>query len=797
MPPKRRVPEIETPNNSNSVAPPRPEVLVPAAQPAPAKRQRVSRACDQCRAARERCDGKQPQCQPCISQSRPCTYEVSPKKRGVQTGYIRTLELALGWVFEKAPGSEETLNALLAQEGDQGLPLLTGRDPGGADRLQKRWRKSRVHRRIDRILSGETALSPGRGALSPSADATDTEGDAARARGEPDMVVPDAESATQGTPRSRGMSFGQCPPGAERPGQTPANNTSQPLQPAPGRLQLPANHWRLLDVYFSYTHSWLPILQKQDLFQASYAYPDDGLTIDPRDDSLGVHSVLWAALALASSQDAGSSKPSASPYTHPPELSPSDVYDIARGLLPSEHGPFQTHHARAFLLLSLVNMAHDKLTSAGLLIGSATRILLDPDTIQHGAQDQDGQSIGLALMSCFLVDTILSVRCSGPPHLRAEDLNALPLVSETGPDQWEPWTPCDGFGLGNGGSSSSRSPAFRLSTFNQLYAIVKVVAEERTMRRQGSMPRGAPSAFATQLQQAIDPNLPISNFVVSPDCGTISVPTPYLVRATYLWARALAEPHAETPLLLLQVTLDQYQRQFGRSSTPSFLSTCIASLANEEYALRCGERNRELSQRLVTSFSSRQPAGRGPSSVRGTQHNSFSRTTQDPLESPNSARSSAPSNPLMNYPDPSMPLLYNAPTASHHRQPDPRNRGYGSFLNTNMGLYQNAFPNSSIPMPQGSSDIHTHHSGPTMATMPGISTTAAAAASTHRDLAPSYPLIPSAGLGPSPDVDALLDDLAAIEYADAVDVDSQFMTNLGFAPGCDITEILTRGFGGA
>ncbi|EAQ83038.1 hypothetical protein CHGG_10856 [Chaetomium globosum CBS 148.51] len=439
-------------------------------------------------------------------------------------------------------------------------------------------------------------------------------------------------------------------------------------------------------------------------------------------------------------------------------------------------------------------MGQDRLTSAGLLIGCATRILLDPDTIQHGTQDQDGQRMGLALMSCFLVDTILSVRCSRPPHLRAEDLATLPMASENGPDQWEPWTPCEGFGPGNVGSNSSRSPAFRLSTFNQLYAIVKVVAEERTMRRQGSMPRGAPNAFATQLQQAIDPSLPISNFVISQACGTISVPTPYLVRATYLWARALAEPRTETPLLLLHDTLGQYQRQFGRSSTPPFLSACIASLANEEYVLRSGGQNQDLLQRLVTGFSSREPAARRASSVRGPRLDALSRPTQDTLESLNSAHSSAPSNPLMDYAEPSIPLLYNTLATRHRRQSDSRNRVYGSFLSPGMGLYQNSFPNTSMPIPQGS-DMHAHHPGGTgMATMPGISTTAA---STQRDLHPSYPLIPPTGLGPSPDVDALLDDLAAIEYTDAVDVDSQFMTNLGFAPGCDITEILTRGFGGA
>lgn len=45
------------------------------------------------------------------------------------------------------------------------------------------------------------------------------------------------------------------------------------------------------------------------------------------------------------------------------------------------------------------------------------------------------------------------------------------------------------------------------------------------------------------------------------------------------------------------------------------------------------------------------------------------------------------------------------------------------------------------------------------------------------------------------DYDALLDDLASIDYIDRVDTDPQFMANLGYAPGCDITEVLSREFG--
>jgi hypothetical protein len=131
------------------------------------KRQRVSRACDQCRAAREKCDGIQPECFPCVSQTRPCTYQTSPKKRGVQTGYIRALELLLAALFEKLPGSEDVLGTLLTT----GPAFMAGSDRG-ADRLQKRWRKSRTHREIDRILSGGGCDT---NKPSPSEEASDME----------------------------------------------------------------------------------------------------------------------------------------------------------------------------------------------------------------------------------------------------------------------------------------------------------------------------------------------------------------------------------------------------------------------------------------------------------------------------------------------------------------------------------------------------------------------------------------------------------------------------------------------
>lgn len=47
-------------------------------------------------------------------------------------------------------------------------------------------------------------------------------------------------------------------------GVTPTTNVDMP--------ELPSETWHLIDVYFSYTHSWLPIMEKHDLLRTSYQY---------------------------------------------------------------------------------------------------------------------------------------------------------------------------------------------------------------------------------------------------------------------------------------------------------------------------------------------------------------------------------------------------------------------------------------------------------------------------------------------------------------------------------------------
>ncbi|KAL2263813.1 hypothetical protein VTK26DRAFT_4980 [Humicola hyalothermophila] len=770
---KRRAIETDIPSNANtSVSPDQPNASGTGTQLAPVKRQRVSRACDQCRAAREKCDGVQPECFPCVSQNRSCTYDVSPRKRGVQTGYIRTLELALGWVFERVPGSEESLSRLLAHEGGHGRSVFAGKDPSNADRLHKRWRESRVHRSIDHILSGGSLSSPGHDGRTSLPDASDADGDVARRRsrsrspghvhvhGTPDSQRPSVDHRSP-TPRVSVI---------ERQREPTETLMFQPGPPPSSRLRLPPNHWRLLDIYFSYTHSWLPILEKQNMFQASYLYPEEGLAVDPREASSAVHAELWAALALASLQDANSRTSTSDSSVGLPTV---EIYKVARGLLPSEDGAFQIHHARAFLLLGLVKLGQDKLMGAWLLIGSATRILLGPDKPTPCGPDRKAS---LTLMACFMMDTILSVRCNMPPTVRSEDLVDLPPIPEDGLDQWEPWAPCDGFGVCCPGSRSSRNPAFCLSTFNQLYAIIKAVSIEVSMKRRGLSPGTRPDLMA-RLQDAVHRGSPLSSFIMSPSCGTASTPTFYLARATYLWANSIANPHSEGLLYQLSETLEQYQRLFGKCGMAPFIPACLASLAKQQNLLGCSNRQKERVKFLVSAYTPNLPEGSKPS--------------------PNSSHTHlVPQPPQQKYPNPNISPLYNSPAATHDFQTHPSNRDYGSFSAPAIPApYQRLLTNAATTLPEAG-----NHSTMHMAQVPAISvdsTQQGRSQPTHPPPPPAVPPGPPAGFGPSPDYEALLDDLASIECTDPIDVDPQFMTNLGFAPGCDITEIFTRDFGTA
>lgn len=759
MPPKRKsTTEADNAPNAPSATASPANSNPPSTRDAPLKRQRVSRACDQCRAAREKCDGIQPLCFPCVSQNRACTYEANPKKRGVQTGYIKTLEVALAWLFDKVPGCEDSLENLLMHEGGQGQSLLVGKDSEKSNRLHKRWRRSKVHKGIDRILSGGGVTQP---------------------RVESEDVDSDAEHAEKASILVRG----QTPTAAPEP--PPTRIDGQAVSDTSGPLLLPPNHWRLLDIYFSYTHCWFPILEKQDLLKTVYLYSSEGIDVQRNTPASAAHAELWAALALASYQNLSSAKLSAGNPPLDDMYSPDKLYNIARTLVPSEEGQFEIQHARALLLLALISVGKGQKTCAWILVGLAHRIALDVSDL-HLGDERFSRRVTATLMGCYILDTLIFVHRRGMPSLETAGILEGMSIPEDNLDEWQPWAPCDGFGQGfSGPATLSRSPAYSLTTFNQLYDVFKFLRKRSVHRQNGRAPEN-PSEVTMLLHQTIKPRLPFGNFIVARDSSSATIPSAYVLRVLFLWVSALLNS-AESPCALILESIEQYLAQFGPCGAPPFFATCLAMLGQHRSFADLNAQSRERWQSIKVMLimiwspagnrlSSEPRPGSAVSNPAGASNASMTSSSMHTSKSMPTVTTTGfiPTN-----------RLQQTPTLASKHRPNTSSFMMGQFSPTAQpALNTAASPqvnNANMNAMDTNTIIHSGHGSRNM----GQHHHANPGAAAHRG---------SFG-GASLDYDAILDDLSSMDYIDRVDADPQFMANLGFAPGCDISEILNREFG--
>ncbi|KAK5131188.1 fungal-specific transcription factor domain-containing protein [Cryomyces antarcticus] len=446
---------------------------------APTKRQRVSRACDQCRTGREKCDGIQPTCFTCASSNRPCSYTANPKKRGIQPGYIRTLELTLAWTFMNVQGSEDTLRAMLMVEGGSDAAVVSGRDAEGSYKLHKRWSRSTVCKQIERLLSG-----------SDSPDDKVAEDDA-RAAKEVDLSGPATQHRDwHSPPTSEGIpaplartttrkqsTRASVVSDRHKVGVVPSMQTpSIPNTPVSTCLRLPPNLWRLFDIYFAFTHCWLPIAEKHDVLRTSYSYPEHGLDISAESPCSGDHAELWSVLALASYQDSGASNGHNSDRRY---ADLNRMYETARSLIPSERRAHAIGHVKALLLLAMIDLGGQRWSAAWLLVGHASRIAVDIELhLDQGSNGRVSTSTRRkhVFLACFILDTIISSQLGRLPYLRQEDIFAAGLLNEDGLEEWQPWEGCNGFQPDQPPQErSARSPSHMLSTFNQLVKLLGIL----------------------------------------------------------------------------------------------------------------------------------------------------------------------------------------------------------------------------------------------------------------------------------------------------------------------------------
>jgi hypothetical protein len=241
-------------------------------------------------------------------------------------------------------------------------------------------------------------------------------------------------------------------------------------------LVLPQNAWNLLEYYFAFTQSWLPMTEKHGILKTMYAYPTEGLTYQ---DALasGEHAELWSIMALAAFQLS---------RANPADNNFILLRNTARALIPDERqvnigavqskpaDAFEKGHIRALLVLALLSITSQAWQSAWLEVGLAVRLTLYR-LAQTDRNTGDRAEKPILQLAAFVIEHTVAHQLALLPHMRSDSIQAFNTLDEDGLEEWAPWTdPTSPL------SGSAKAPSKAYSTFNALVHELRVADEFQT-----------------------------------------------------------------------------------------------------------------------------------------------------------------------------------------------------------------------------------------------------------------------------------------------------------------------------
>lgn len=428
------------------------------------------------------------------------------------------------------------MRALLKTANLPGHLASMGKESEGSDTLLASFKNSIVLRDIEKLLTAleqpeEDQYKCGRG---PEDSPPEPEGSSVLSTDNLEWQIPDglgdgresllpaipspvetptnaltAKVPTHHTTKDRGVQA--SPPASEMHGafldKSAQHTTYRPSisQNKDDCLRLPPNAWPLLDIYFTYTQCWLPILEKHDILRTAFRYSEEDMRVSPPSTGSGDHAALWAALTLASFQDVSitvTRQLTESPKDRP---NPLDLYGTAKNLIPSEDGIYEVGHVQALLILSLVKFGQQEWTAAWMLVGQAVRISQYLGLGQPPGQTKtaDGKTHGRSkhvFLGCFVLETLIAMQTRQIPSLRKDNPAEIGPVNEDGLEEWHPWEDQTSLRPANSSRDSfHRGPLQTLSTFNRLVSLVSILNELCCIRQQ-SAPVSQLELLESQLQ---------------------------------------------------------------------------------------------------------------------------------------------------------------------------------------------------------------------------------------------------------------------------------------------------------
>lgn len=609
----------------------------------------------------------------------------------------------MGWVISHVSGAEEALHqAFVENEGTAGKQLLA-REGETDNSFYKKWTKSRISKDIDQALSGEGASR-----IEMLADDSEPESGLG-AKVQHTASIATANSAVSGLPK-------EAAEPAIHPGQYPKSRCI--MYP-----RLPLQWRRLVDIYFSYTHCWLPIVRREEVYSAAMLYAQDGLQVSRQSDphALACHTQLWTVLALASFQDAHSSLQEDS------AKSAEGLYKLASSFIPEIDSCDERPMVCTLLLQTLILIGKGETTTAWVMAGRATRLALSSECNirETRALDTAAFTSSPVLAACYVLDTFLSI-CLRKPALLAAPLDLInnsanfPLSGEMPED----WRPIAGLGSVAGSQPTAGYPALTLYQLLEFSFRVSEAALSGNEMHGDKQLRG----YSDNLIDCLHPEFQFCNSLNVLGTSTPALPSASLLQVAFLTSSILVSGYRASLLFTMLEIIELGIDSFGECGTSPIVACFMESLAKH------------------VDFDDMRPSDR-------TKWFLLLGRIRSPWHSHDSPRRRGSNTSLQPRRESHRPSHETASqeTTSQRSRPSP---------DTPSGhMYQSLSVSSGHPPPLPTPSVGLDASPADNFTLQG----------------------PEAAYHPI-DYEALLGDLGAIDYANTADLDPQFMANLGFTP---------------
>jgi hypothetical protein len=450
------------------------------------KRLRISQACQQCRKRKERCNGAQPQCGSCLLGDRLCRYDPRPRKRGLQTGYVRAMEILLGLIFHACDGYEANIMALLQRK--RKVVQLTASAPA-ITQFADIWKNSQVMKELERVLGtdelGEDQELSAR-ELHDKLELAFTKNlvfeDIAIVAPEnnEDLIVPVSPLQTATTVASTYSEPSIAQLSTPRDVSLPMLHGSLLPENIVRVTSIPSDWSRLLDIYFANIHSWFPVASKHDAFRQAFSLQNS--TAEEEEEEGGLVSnaeraSLFAMLALAAYQDGTLKRKRGKECGVAFGLS-QRLQNTSNLMLAHAHDTsvYQLSHVQALLALTILQIQVGNISKAWVTIGQAVYIAAILDIIPLAAGiEVPKENCKRLFFGLYVLETMIAFRLGRRSYLLKSDIKAMGPLSVDSIEEWEPWRPAESYSTEMG--QQSRSPGHILSSFNHFVRLVGLLPD--------------------------------------------------------------------------------------------------------------------------------------------------------------------------------------------------------------------------------------------------------------------------------------------------------------------------------